>query len=433
MQNNYDDWGDEASSASSSSQRTGTGGWHWLLSLVAIVTVALLSFAMAYLTRRVEERPVWMMGLIFMVPTAALMLAAMLVESATSAMTPGTSRKPQIILAVVATIATFLVGCICDLIYLAGFRKPPMPAQSVYNRVTVSDRLILVRDRTLSMKENDAGQQAADAVSLILGRAGESWEIGFTDGTVSIAPQAAVPEVKQQLLDAANTVPDQGRLYYSTVLSEALAMAAGGERTTRIVLFTDGAHPWSENGDGDLTEEMTAAGVQVWCVVPEGATLDPTLEKLVARTGGKRLKPAEALAVTDRVEHVVFEEKVAPAEHQEELNLQLDLVRNRDRSAQVITFVMLLLEGLSLGICLSLMMSSAGQFRAQYIISPLMGVAAFVLLKLIWKSDDLTTWWIKEGICFSLLGIVFMRKNLFRSKAKTVKAAAAPADNDDWG
>jgi len=178
---------------------------------------------------------------------------------------------------------------------------------------------------------------------------------------------------------------------------------------------------------------MTAAGVQVWCVVPEGATLDPTLEKLVARTGGKRLKPAEALAVTDRVEHVVFEEKVAPAEHQEELNLQLDLVRNRDRSAQVITFVMLLLEGLSLGICLSLMMSSAGQFRAQYIISPLMGVAAFVLLKLIWKSDDLTTWWIKEGICFSLLGIVFMRKNLFRSKAKTVKAAAAPADNDDWG
>ena len=47
MQNNYDDWGDEASSASSSSQRTGTGGWHWLLSLVAIVTVALLSFAMA--------------------------------------------------------------------------------------------------------------------------------------------------------------------------------------------------------------------------------------------------------------------------------------------------------------------------------------------------------------------------------------------------
>ena len=89
------------------------------------------------------------MGLIFMVPTAALMLAAMMVEGATSAMTPGTSRKPQIIVAIAATIATFLVGCICDLIYLTGFRKPPVPAQSVYTTVSVSDRLILVKDRTL--------------------------------------------------------------------------------------------------------------------------------------------------------------------------------------------------------------------------------------------------------------------------------------------
>ena len=433
MQNNFDDWGDEAPSASSS-QRTGTGGWHWLLSLIAIVIVALFSFAMAYLTRRVEERPVWMMGLIFMIPAAALMLAAIMVESATSAMTPGTSRKPQIILAIVATIATFLVGCICDLIYLAGFRKPPMPAMSVYNRITVSDRIILVKDRTLSMNENDVQQQAVDAVSLILDRAGENWEIGYVDDTASIAPQAATAEAKQQLLAAANIAPDRGRLYYSTVLSEALTMAAGGERTTRIVLFTDGAHPWSENGDGDLTEAMTAAGAQVWCIAPEGTALDPVLEGLIVRTGGKRLKPSEALAVTDQIEHTAFEEKVAPAEHQQELNLQLDLVRNQDRSAQIITFVMLLLEGLSLGICLSLMMSSAGQFRAQYIISPLMGVAAFVLLKLIWKSDDLSTWWIKEGICFSLLGIVFMRKNLFRSKTKAVKAAAAADNYDtDWG
>ena len=76
-------------------ERPGSGGWHWLLSIVAIVIVSALSMGMAYLTRTVEERPVWMMGLIFMVPTAALMIAVMMVEKATSAMTPSTSRRPQ--------------------------------------------------------------------------------------------------------------------------------------------------------------------------------------------------------------------------------------------------------------------------------------------------------------------------------------------------
>ena len=431
MQNHFDEWADENSSASSA-KRTGTGGWHWLLSAVAILTVALCSFGMAFLTRRVEERPVWMMGLIFMVPTAALMLAAMMVEGATSAMTPGTSRKPQIIVAIAATVITFLVGCICDLIYLEGFRKPPAQARSEYQKTTVSDRLILVKDRTLSMSRADANAQAVEAITAILERAEENWEIGFTDGVEVINPLRADAERKQQLTDAAKTEPDQGRLYYRTVLSDALKMAAGGERATRIVLFTDGAHPWSENGGGDLTEAMISANAAVYCVIPDGVSMDPVLEKLIDRTGGKKLNPSEVLTATDQFERPCFEENVKPAEHQEELNLQLDLVRNRDRSAQIITFVMLLLEGLSLGICLSLMLSTAGQFRAQYIISPLMGVLAFILLKLVWKTDDLSGWWIAEGICFSLLGVVFMKKNLF--SRRTSSAGFTGETNDsEWG
>ncbi len=431
MQNNYDDWNDE-NTASSASQRVGTGGWHWLLSLVAVLIVSLFSFAMAYLTRWVEERPVWMMGLIFMVPTAALMLAAMMVEGATSAMTPGTSRKPQIIVAIAATIATFLVGCICDLIYLTGFRKPPVPAQSVYTTVSVSDRLILVKDRTLSMNENEAGVQSTKAISSILDHADEGWEIGFTDDVQTIAPQTATAENKRQLLAAASASPDRGRLYYQNVLKTALNMAVGGEKKTRIILFTDGSHPWSENGDGDLTDEMISSNASVYCVIPENGLPDPVLEKLVVRTGGKVLQPSEVLAAVEQVNHSAYEETVSPAEQQEELNLQLDLVRNRDQAAMIITFIMLLLEGLSLGICLSLMLSSAGQFRAQYIISPLMGVLAFIFLKLVWGTESLTTWWVKEGICFSLLGIVFMKKNLFTNKKKAVSITNDYFDSE-WG
>ena len=430
MQNDFDEWADESSSGSSQ-KRTGTGGWHWVLSIVAIVIVSLFSFAMAYLTRRVEERPVWMMGLIFMVPTAALMLAAMMVEGVTSAMTPGTSRKPQIIVAIAATIVTFLVGCICDLIYLEGFRRPPALASSEYKKIHISDRMILAKDRTLSMDENGAGTQAADAISMILDQAGEEWEIGFTDNVQKIAPEPATPERKKQLLDAARTKPDTGRLYYQDILKDALGMAAGGERRTKIILFTDGLHPWSENGDGDLTEEMLSSNASVYCVVPDTLSIDPVLEGLTERTGGKMLKPSEVLISADRFEHPGYEENIKPAEHQDELNLQLDLVRNRDRAALIITFVMLMLEGLSLGICLSLMLSSTGQFRAQYIISPIMGILAFVLLKLVWKTDDLTNWWIAEGICFSLLGVVFMKKNLF-SRRTASSHFAVSTDDGDW-
>ena len=429
MQNSFNEWEDGDSSASSA-KRTGTGGWHWILSVIAVLTVSLFSFGMAFLTRRVEERPVWMMGLIFMIPTAALMLAAMMVESATSAMTPGTSRKPQIIVAVAATVITFMVGCICDLIYLEGFRKPPARAQSEYSKIIVSDRLVLVKDRTISMTENGADQRTVEAISAILDRAGESWEIGFTDGKDEIRPQPATPEGKQRLMNAAKIKPDQGRLYYRTLLENALKMSAGGERTTRIILFTDGAHPWSENGDGDLTEAMISSNTVLWCVAPEDTALDPVLVKLIERTGGKTLRPSEVLIATDQLEYPCFEENVKPAEHQEELNLQLDLIRNRDRSAQIITFVMLLLEGLSLGICLSLMLSTAGQFRAQYIISPLMGVLAFVLLKLVWKTDDLSRWWIAEGICFSLLGVVFMKKNLFSNRTSSFRITEETNDSD---
>ena len=94
---------------------------------------------------------------------------------------------------------------------------------------------------------------------------------------------------------------------------------------------------------------------------------------------------------------------------------------------------MLLLEGLSLGVCISLMLSLKGQFRIQYIISPLMGLLAFVLLKFIWDNNDImTTWWLKEGIAFSLLGIVLMNRNRSRGAARLSASRPVNAMNDDW-
>ena len=57
-----------------------------------MVLVGGLSFLMAYLTKDVQERSVWLMDLIFMVPAGAMFLAAMTMEFALGAMTPRVSR-----------------------------------------------------------------------------------------------------------------------------------------------------------------------------------------------------------------------------------------------------------------------------------------------------------------------------------------------------
>ena len=416
------------------SARPGSGGWHWLLSLVAIVTVALLSLGMAFLTRNVEERPVWMMGLIFMVPAAALMLAAMVVEGVTSAMTPGSSRGPQIRLAIIATLATFAVGVICDLIYLQGFKKELPPAQSAVTAYEEADRMILVVDTTASM-EGEAHAQAASAVRALMDGADGAWEAGMVAAsqkqtkTAALAPLSE--EQKNDLIALADQTPDQGRLYYADALEAALDMAEGAgisaDRSTRVIFLTDGVHPWSAAGDKDLMDRCVRDHAVISCVLL-GPEAEHTLRSYIEETGGSIVGVDQALSLLAGMLSPRFTEEVKAAEVPENEKLSLDLIRNGDPSAKIITFVMLLLEGLSLGVCLSLMLSVSGQFRAQYIISPLMGVTAFVLLKLIWNYDaDWNGWWVKEGLSFSLLGVVVMMRN--HGAGKTLPGPAAPAQD----
>ena len=57
-----------------------------------------------------------------------------------------------------------------------------------------------------------------------------------------------------------------------------------------------------------------------------------------------------------------------------------------------------------------------------------MGVTAFVLLKLIWNYDaDWDGWWVKEGLSFSLLGVVVMMRN--HGGGKPLPGPAAPAQD----
>lgn len=87
-----------------------------------------------------------------------------------------------------------------------------------------------------------------------------------------------------------------------------------------------------------------------------------------------------------------------------------DMLRADTTSAKILTGVMLSLEGLVIGLGLMLLLSVTGQKRVQAIISPLLAIAAFLLVKIVPVGDTVPQW-VLEGAAFSLLGIVFMKRN----------------------
>ena len=101
----------------------------------------------------------------------------------------------------------------------------------------------------------------------------------------------------------------------------------------------------------------------------------------------------------------------------------------------MLTGIMLLLEGLTVGVGLMLLLSVRGQKRFQALLSPLLAVAAFLLLKVV-HIDSLPQW-VLEGIAFSLFGLVFMMRNNTSGSpsARPVTPVPAGPDSfpaDDW-
>ena len=76
------------------------------------------------------------------------------------------------------------------------------------------------------------------------------------------------------------------------------------------------------------------------------------------------------------------------------------------RSSLWTSAIMLVAEGLAIGVALTLMLSRRGQRRFQPVLSVLMGVAAVLLLIL-----PETGTWLNEAAAFSCFGLVLMKKN----------------------
>jgi len=402
---------------------------------------------MSWLTRDVRDRPIWMMGLIFMIPAGAMFFTAMFLEFRTGAMTPATSRKPQVIVAIVATILTFAVGCICDAIYLYGGFIRDAGVKFIF-AIDRGDTI----DWDAYDEENSPtrGDELNSCANELLAKMPKYTDVGLI--TYSWQPletfafSKADDAYKAAFPDLITARGDEGVSYINT-LNAAISLSEQDTKKlpTRILLFTGGdeaVYLLDDNGDvhssisendnelgyilsspearAQIIQQLKDAGCTLYVISPTGQ-ISESLQEVVTETGGISVSIEEA-AVTPEFVSII--------------TVDGDMLRSSSRSAKILSLIMLLLEGLGIGICISIMLSTVGQKRFQMILSPLMGALSFVLVKLIGTPDSnpLGLWWLWEGLSFLPLGLIFMKKNIIQKQSFTGGSETAPSQPmDSWG
>lgn len=388
----------------------GAYGWHWPLTLLSIVLVSGLSFLMAFLTKGVQERSVWLMGLIFMVPAGALFLAAMSMEFAIGAMTPKVSRPVQIRTAAIATAATFLVACLCDAIYLFGGFVGEC-----------SDNLLFLVYETGSTGGTPTDRAVMEVLDELQARAGSDVQAGlFMFDRSTAARNSTVPlgDFDDEQRDKMYNALINGHCYQATAygVEKAYQMVeqSGTDRATKIIIICDEPIVYTPDAsqarlDRDV-EWMKSLDIALY-YMGKGET-DEGMYYVTSQTGGFVVSDFTADNVLENLRRITKNDG--------------DMLRADTTSAKVLTGVMLILEGLTIGLGLMLLLSVTGQKRVQAIISPLLAIAAFLLVKIVPVGDTVPQW-VLEGAAFSLLGIVFMKRNS-ASYAKRTMAGRSVAE-----
>ncbi len=520
----------------------GTRKLYWPLTLMSLLLVSGLSFLMAYLTKDVANRSIWLLGLIFMVPVGAMFLSALLVEFRTGAMTPAYTRKPQVIVAIAAVVMTFVVGCLCNLIYqqsliveLTGWTPvqvtPPSPtprnqptpsptprhsvptatpkhvtpapttenaiAHELYSFISGNegDNFIFVVDCSISMdrttdavrgrsKRIDAARQA---LSEILKSVPETSQVGAVffqsrvSGTIQLARNTSSHQTK--ILNSMNAAGGGTNFVYP--IKEAIRMFPfGSSQHTSVIMLTDGQSGIPDSDLNSFIHSFNSSNASMYVIYIDNSSSSTELDELARRTkgrtsltrdlfsgtttlgGGSRTAYTAAPAATATPMHVTpspTPKHVTPsptAAHKPtpsptpletpwvtgspypttgtlaDTKDDYDILRvtggSANGHAKWMTFLMLLLEGLTIGIGLSLMLSVSGQKRWQLLISPIMAVLAWGVLKMVGLSSASNpNWWLVEGGAFSLLGVVFMTR--FSGEADNDAPADKPSKRTDKG
>ena len=376
--------GFNATASRSSAPATG-GGVHVGMTFAILLAVASVSFLLSFLTAGMPTRGALMTGLMFALPAAAALFAALGVEGVAAAMTPRFSRGAQAGVALAATLACFVVGCVGNAVYLGGF-------------VQQEDYLFLL-DRSSSMDYNAAVIPSANAMKTVLGEMSDADRAGvivFDHTILQEVPVRPLDAAQRQAMIAALDTPALGSTDFELTLDKALSIlqTQAIQRHTRVIMVTDGES--SVTDQQAYINRFKQMNASLYCI-KIGAFTNADLDEIIQATGGKYVNVQSASLLLERLQDMRGE--------------QADLLRDRSSAANAVTAVLFVLEGLVIGVALWLMLSYRGQPRAQLILSPLMGVAGFLLLKVLSPSVTASIPWWQEAIAFTMFGLVIMCKN----------------------
>ena len=426
-----DDWGNGDSLSPQKQKQSYSGGaWDVGMTVVVLVAVAAVSFLFAYITKDNPSRPFWLLGLSFAAPVAALMGAVLLHEKIHSTMTPSTSRGAQFGLAMCSVAAAFLVGCGCQV------SNTEAKEVVVEEKVVTSgwSDVLIVLDKSGSMRgrwNTDAtnavidlinGMDDSSRVGLLIDTDWSSYRNTLAERTVAIAP--LTKKQREALIEKAQYYPSGGANYtkdFEAVEDMIADYRKHSNQPIPILLISDGGNPVDLK---TLTRKCKDLKLVVYYLYVTKSSND-NMEELALASGGKSVNITDYNSLLSQMKQAVSSEKVEIVSKTTYKDALRDI--QESASAKTVTGIMLLLLGLLIGISLTIMLSVRKQKRFQVILSPLMAVAAFLLL--VFGNDLISEPWIREGVAFSLLGLIIMRANRSYGSPKAVVAAPDPAVN----
>lgn len=423
---------DDGSSAPQKQQRNGGGGLHIPLALLSLLLTAGASFGMAWLTRDIPQRGALLLGCTFALPALTVMLTALVLEKINSAMTPSYSRKGQLGVAAVTVLVCFIIGCFGEVVSGFSMYKPveatptPTPAPTPTPYVAPPQyNYILLLDKSGSM-EGRYNVECVNAVNAFLEDTADDVYVGvvaFSDEIIGSSNPVPMGNRKDADLQSVIRQTPRGLTDFVLPIQEALQMISDtdlpADRATRVILVTDGS--------SDIEDETAETFIQLFhdnnaslsCLQITTYTT-PAVEKMVKETGGMLLevkdvdKLHETLLLASQSEPTPSPTPTPAPTPTPEPIIVKDVLREVSshsrseswRSSLWTSAIMLVAEGLAIGVALTLMLSRRGQRRFQPVLSVLMGVAAVLLLIL-----PETGTWLNEAAAFCCFGLVLMKKN----------------------
>jgi energy-converting hydrogenase Eha subunit A len=459
----------------------GSGSLSWGMALTAFLSVAAVSFLVAYLTRYTEEnpaRPSWVLAICFSAPVAALMLSVFLKEKIHPTMTPSSSRKYQLLLALASVLLAAVVGAMCHVTNEEAHissrtvqkevktqKEVPVQKQVKVQKQEVREGwsdVMIILDKSGSMKIGDnppdppCTQAVTDLVNMMDDDAQVAllldyqWNGNQPTYYIDFAPLAA----NRAAIREKAAIEPSGLTDFTKALQYACKMVESRKSSGRdlaIIYLTDGGDSLLVS---DFVDRLKAKNVKFYYIYV-GNSYSKDMDALAKQTGGKgidatkldhlkedmrEITRTEVIETVEVMETVEVTEMVEVTETVEETVLVYsDALRdiNKSPKAMAVTGGLLLVLGLLIGFTLTIMFSLQGQKRFQLVLSPLMAILAFLLLvfgdKVIPEEGRR---WILEGIAFSLLGIVLMKSNIgsisLQRKTETSPTASAVEDVGEW-